>query len=237
MGDHTSTYARGQRSEQVYEKIRGLIVGGALSPGSRIVESELADRLGVSRTPVRSALHRLMQDGIIVGPSRGRQARLIVSPLTKRDGREIYQIIAVLDGLAAWAAAGLRAEVRGAIAADMRATNEELRAASAQESEHPARLMELHARIHDLYRRAIDAPRLGALFSNVKPQADRYRRIYSTGRMGDRVERSVAEHERMIRGIEAGDRAEAQQATQDNWMHAADRLCEAIDLFGEHGGW
>src|SRR5438046_1167904 len=46
-------------SEEAFQQIRQLIVRGKLAPGSRVVEADLADRLGVSRTPVRAALHRL----------------------------------------------------------------------------------------------------------------------------------------------------------------------------------
>lgn len=230
-------HLRGRRGDQVYERIRELIVSGGLAPGSRIIESDLAGRLGVSRTPVRSALHRLTQDGIVAGPKEGKQSRLMVAPLTKQDGLEIYRIIAVLDGLAAWTAAGLPPAVRNAIAGQMRSTNEELRAAGHSEATRPERLMELHARMHEFYRTAIDAPRLRALFASVRPQADRYRRIYSTGRTGERIDLSFAEHTRMIRGIEAGDPAEAQLATQENWMRAADWLLRSIDMLGEHGSW
>ena len=55
--------SRGESVARAYDQVRELIVWGRLSPGSRIVESEIADRLGISRTPTRSALHRLQQEG------------------------------------------------------------------------------------------------------------------------------------------------------------------------------
>lgn len=226
-----------KRSDQAYERIRELILAGALAPGTRIVETDLAERLGMSRTPVRSALQRLMQDGFILGSSKGRKLRLVVSPLTKDDAREVYHIVAVLDGLAARTAAGLPEETRREVAADMRAANEELRRASQAEVADPAQLMDLHAALHGRYLDAINAPRLLALFANIRPQADRYRRIYSTGNSGSRLTRSAEEHERMINAIEAGDRVEAQRATEENWMAAAERLCRVINVVGEHGRW
>ena len=54
---------RGERPLVVYERLRHLIVHGVMAPGSRIVESDVAARLGVSRTPVRGALQRLQQEG------------------------------------------------------------------------------------------------------------------------------------------------------------------------------
>ncbi|HET7564995.1 MAG TPA: GntR family transcriptional regulator, partial [Gemmatimonadaceae bacterium] len=66
---------RGDRIAHAYEQLRTLIVHGRLAPGSRVIESDIAERLGVSRTPVRSALHRLQQEGYIVGVSRGKEPR------------------------------------------------------------------------------------------------------------------------------------------------------------------
>lgn len=231
---HTSHQKHGDRA---YDKIRDLILNGALAPGSRVVENELAERLEMSRTPVRSALHRLMHDGYILGSSGGKKQRLIVSPLTKDDGREVYRIVAALDGLAAWTAAGLPADVRKRIVKDMKAINQQLRVASRKEIADPTRLMELHGAIHFRYYQDIDSPRLSALFARIRPQADRYRRIYSTGTFGDRLAQSAAEHDGMIQAIEAGDQDGAQRATEYNWRQSADRLCRVIDIIGEHGHW
>ncbi len=70
--DRTTPIMRGERPLVVYEQLRHLIVHGHLAPGSRIVESDVAGRLGVSRTPVRGALQRLQQEGYIVDPSSPR---------------------------------------------------------------------------------------------------------------------------------------------------------------------
>ena len=55
----------------------------------------------MSRTPVRSALHRLQQEGFIASAERGRDQRLIVTPLTQDDGRELFLIVGHLEGLSA----------------------------------------------------------------------------------------------------------------------------------------
>src|SRR5690625_7825080 len=83
----------GDRESSVYERLRELIVHGRLAPGSRIIETEIADRLSVSRTPVRSALQRLQQEGDIVSVSSGRQARPIVAALTQGCAGEAVDIV------------------------------------------------------------------------------------------------------------------------------------------------
>ena len=85
--------ARSDTVSRVYQELRGLIVWGHLPPGARIAERAVAERLGLSRTPVRSALHRLQQEGFVSSVGRGQDQRLIVAPLTQEDGREIILIV------------------------------------------------------------------------------------------------------------------------------------------------
>jgi DNA-binding GntR family transcriptional regulator len=98
------------------------------------------------------------------------------------------------------------------------------------------RLLQLHGEFHDLVLDAIHAPRLEGFHTITKPQADRYRRIYSSGDFGQQV-RSVKEHAGIIEAIADGDPSEALCRTQDHWMAAADRLCGIIEVLGERGSW
>ena len=82
---------------RVYETIREAIVNGAFSPGEQIVETELAHRLSVSRTPVRDALRQLAKDGLIVQTD----GHATVFAPTVSDIAEIYASRAALEGLAA----------------------------------------------------------------------------------------------------------------------------------------
>src|SRR5437870_12530436 len=105
----------GSRPEQVYARLRDLIVQGLLAPGSRIVETEIAARLGVSRTPVREALQRLQQEGYVTGSPGAQQSRLTVAPLTRDDVYELLNIVGVLEGLGARGAAQLAQRERRAL--------------------------------------------------------------------------------------------------------------------------
>src|SRR5688572_24496804 len=85
------------RRAETYVSVRQLILNGELLDGSRIVESSLCDQLGVSRTPLREALFRLEQEGLV----RQDLARgFSVMPLSAREVREIYPIIWTLEVLA-----------------------------------------------------------------------------------------------------------------------------------------
>src|SRR5690606_31774765 len=72
-----------------YHRLRQAITSGTLTPGARVVERELGDALGVSRTPVRSALHRLQQEGYIVAAGNGAATQLVIAPLTRHDAVEL----------------------------------------------------------------------------------------------------------------------------------------------------
>lgn len=84
-------------TEQAYFGIRQLISQNAFGLGDYVLEQELADRLGMSRTPVREALIRLVQEGLVeVRPRHGMR----VLPISPKDMAEIYDIITALETLA-----------------------------------------------------------------------------------------------------------------------------------------
>jgi DNA-binding GntR family transcriptional regulator len=222
--------------DSTYTAVRTMILEGSLAPGAPIVEAELAEHLGVSRTPVRSALHRLQQDGYVLATRRGRKNRLLVAPLTKEDGREVYHIVGALDGLVAWRAAQLPAEAREELATRMARINEDLAAAGGESPVKFPLLLELHSAFHAAFFEAIHAPRLKTLHSNSRPLADRYRRVYSRMDYGQQ-QKSVREHQQIIEAIRKGDAVKAQCLTLEHWMSSAERLCQIIDVLGEHGNW
>src|SRR3954469_1226193 len=115
----------GSRPDQVYMRLRDLIVQGSLAPGSRIVETEIADRLGVSRTPVREALQRLQQEGFVMGAPGAQQSRLTVAPLTRDDVHELLDVVGALEGVGARRSALLETPERRSLAKELRSLNQE----------------------------------------------------------------------------------------------------------------
>lgn len=226
----------GSRPDQVYARLRDLIVQGSLAPGTRIVETEIASRLGVSRTPVREALQRLQQEGYVLGTPGAQQSRLTVAPLTRDDVHELLDIVGALEALGARRSAEGEMGSRRALVKELRALNQEFaRAARASPVDH-GRLYDADERLH---RRIVEAgvgPRLIALHDAVKPQAERYIRMYISMLTGD-IRASVEEHDAMIDAIEEGRPSDAQRAIEMNWRHAAERLSRVIELAGERGSW
>jgi DNA-binding GntR family transcriptional regulator len=219
-----------------------MIVWGKLPPGTRLSERLVATRLGVGRTPIRHALHRLQQEGLVIAPRGGSEQRLVVAPMTQEDGEELYLMVGHLEGLAARNAARLPAARRKEIAARMRAVNRKLAAAlRARHAQHlgfaDVRLVfDLDLELHSLFVEGIVGPRVLALHRAIKPQIERYARAYIGVLLGPLVS-SVAEHEIIADAIAKGDLLGAQLAVETNWHNAAERLMRVIAHYGERGSW
>lgn len=221
------------RPQKVYERLRELIITGRLAPGARLIETDVAARLGVSRTPVRGALQRLQQEGYVVDSPTLQQTRPTVAPLTSEDAHEIFLLVGALEGLAARRAALGSAADRAALAAALVAINESFAAAAAAPRPNHGRLFDLDARFHGRYMAAA-GPRLLALHGAVKPQAQRYERLY-VSMLTAELHTSVVEHRAIVKAIRAGDAEGAQRAVEHNWRNAADRLASVIEAAGERG--
>jgi DNA-binding GntR family transcriptional regulator len=225
----------GSRPDQVYTRLRDLIVQGSLAPGSRIVETEIATRLGVSRTPVREALQRLQQEGFVMGAPGAQQSRLTVAPLTQDDVHELLDVVGALEGLGARRAATVDAGERRVLVKELRGLNDEFaRAGRGTPLDHGV-LYDADERLHRRIVQAGVGPRLLALHDAVKPQAERYIRMYISLLTGD-LKSSVDEHDAMILAIEEGRAADAQAAVETNWRHAADRLSRVIEQAERQNG-
>ena len=85
-------------SDQVYTRVRGLIIGGALKPGARLVESEIARQFGVSQAPVREAVRRLVHEGLADHvPRRGS----FVAVVSQEDAHHARAVRVAIEELAA----------------------------------------------------------------------------------------------------------------------------------------
>ena len=142
---------QGNQSELTYRQLKDLIVSGQLEPGERLVEAQIAEELGVSRTPVREALRRLLDEHLI---SRDTTGALTVHRATQREIEDIYTIREVLDGLAARLAARRISETD---LLWMTETIETMREAAADES---GDVVAANLTFHDVLYGAAGNPRL-----------------------------------------------------------------------------
>lgn len=208
--------------ELVLEAIREAIISGILKPRERLMEIQLAEELGVSRTPIREALRKLELEGFIVMvPRKG----AYVADMSFKDIADIFEIRAALEGLAA----GLAAE---------RVTDEEMEDMErhlVEKADAIARndiecLVQVDTRFHESIYRASRNERLWTIINNLREQIQRFRAM-SLAYPG-RSKQSLEEHRAIVEAIHARDTALARQVTQEHIENAEQYMIEAIKKDG-----
>ena len=188
--------------EKVYEYLREGILNGKIEPGDRLVETDLADRIGTSRTPVREALHTLERERLVESLHR---VGYVVRPISESEVSELCEIRLSLEALALrWA---LSKDPEGlARAMKENLSNCEQRVAAGDLKA----FVEMDAQFHDLISRTADSSRLMEMTNSIRRYMLRYRihSIYTE----DNVRRAIAGHKAVLKAIEDGDKKAAQRA-------------------------
>jgi DNA-binding GntR family transcriptional regulator len=211
-------------------------VRGNLPPGAWIVESALAERLGFSRTPIRGALHWLRREGYVVEQTGSRRARIMLAPLTQDDARELYRIVGHLEVLAGTLAVALPCRIRTKLADDLAGINAQLNEIASERPVDPRRVFDIDKEFHSKIIEAGGGKRLAALHHSVRPQVDRYWRLYASSIINE-LHVSVAEHNEIVAAIRYGDAKAVQGALDRNWTAGYERISGLIEIFGERGSW
>lgn len=175
----------------VFKTLRQAILRGELKPGERLMEIRLANKLGVSRTPIREAIRKLELDGLVVMiPRKGAE----VAEITEKSLRDVLEVRKVLE------------ELSVELACD-RITKEQLKELekAAEEfkeilkSDDITEIAEADVHFHDIIYQAADNQRLTQLLSNLGEQMYRYRIEYLKN--PDVHEKLLSEHEEIIKNI------------------------------------
>ncbi|MGA4842722.1 GntR family transcriptional regulator [Streptomyces sp. G45] len=192
--------------DQAYAALRDAIVGGDLPPGSIVRDTDLADRLGLSRAPVREALARLSDEGLVETKP---QSRTRVTPLVAADVRDAAAVVRALHELVARTAVPRLGP--GAVAA-LRAANSRFSAAVAA-GDVDAALAEDDA-LHQILVDAAGNRAAAATIARYTPLIRRLeRQVFGAGSRC----RSAALHDRLIDACAAGDTGAAVRVTTDIW--------------------
>ncbi len=189
------------KSDLAYTRVRELILSGALAPGAVLPQVALAQQIGISTTPLREALRRLKQEGLVELDAH-RDAR--VRPLDATEARDLLELRRSLDPLAASLAALRRTD---ADVDDLRAALDGLEALSASPS---LAQLESHHRFHAAIHRASHNALLVQTLDGLWVKTDRYRRHgLEAGRSDDEREARADEHRRLFEAVRDGDAATA----------------------------
>lgn len=195
MNHAQAPIARHSLHAAVTDRIRDMILDGALTPGSRLPERILCEQLAVSRTPLREALKVLASEGLLeLSPNRGAR----VAGLTADDVDELFPVMGALEALAGELAA---ARITEAELAEIRALHYQmvLHHARGERAEYFAINQDIHEKILD----AAHNPTLGTAYRTLSGRIRRAR--YAANMTPARWARAVLEHEEMLVALDARD--------------------------------
>lgn len=199
--------------ETIHADLRRQILSGRLLPGSRLVESSLAETLKVSRTVIREVIKQLELEGLVkIIPYKGSE----VSRFSLEDIEEAYAIQAALEGLAAGLAVPKMS--RGEIQ-NLRSIHERLRKSVHKDPEEWQRL---NVRFHQFFIDKGGNRRLLQLLKNQRDQFARYWRIILS--IPGQRERNTRHHEKILRALEKRDPLKVRLAMEDHIQQASRNL-------------
>lgn len=206
--------------EIVFEALREAIINGTLKPGERLMEIQLAEEMGVSRTPVREAIRKLELEGFLVMiPRKG----AYVAGLSMKDIADVFEIRGALEGLAA----GLAAE---------RITEEEMeelerllvKIGECIQSDDLNAVIEQDTEFHDVLYKATRNEKLGLIISNLREQIQRYRTasLSSPGR----TKIALEEHKQIVEALSERDVEKAQRLAREHIENAENSMLAILDI-------
>lgn len=204
----------------VFTTLRDEIASHALKPGDSLNTVELSKRLGVSRTPIREALNRLISLGL-VEEAPHRSCR--VKSFSTDQLLEIYYIRAALSGVAARLAAtriSFRDKVRLLDLCDQMERTEE--------PEQSAVMLEKNQEFHDIVIAAASSPRLSDILGQYYSQSRQYRALALE--LPGRFTQICAEHRRIAEALNAGERENAETATREHYLNTARCIARAFQM-------
>ncbi len=205
--------------EIVFETLREAIINATLKPGERLMEIQLAEEMGVSRTPVREAIRKLELEGFVVMvPRKG----AYVADISTKDIADVFEIRAALEGLAA----GLAAE---------RITEEELdqlerilvKIGECVNNNDLEKLIEVDGEFHDTLFKATRNERLVQIVSNLREQIQRFRTASLS--IPGRMKYALEEHKKIVEAVSERNVELAQALAREHIENAENSMFELLN--------
>ncbi|HUJ69773.1 MAG TPA: GntR family transcriptional regulator [Syntrophorhabdales bacterium] len=205
--------------EVAYASLKQAIVKGDLHPGQRLVESKLSAKMLISRIPVREAIKKLEQDGLVEKLPRG---GFIVKNPSREEIDETFGIRAVLEG---FAAALATRHMDQATFKRLEVTLEWYRDALKQGD--TTKMMHLNDQLDEIIFGASGNKRLRALIGNFRDFISRYRRVLLT--CLDYAAISLADHEKIVAAMNEGDPEKVEQLMRRHLTRGKEILIKDMD--------
>lgn len=202
----------------VFNTLREAILRGELKPGERLMEIQLANKLGVSRTPIREAIRKLELEGLVLMiPRKGAE----VAQITEKSLRDVLEVRRALENLAVQLAClRMSPQTLADLKAAARAFEEILG------GEDVTAVAEADVAFHDVIYMATDNQRLISLLNNLREQMYRYRVEYLKKK--ECHKQLLWEHQEIIRAIEAGEIDVATKITEQHIDNQVEAVSNAL---------
>ena len=195
----------------VFNTLREAILNGEIKPGERLMELQLAAKLGVSRTPIREAIRMLVQEGLAVTvPRKGAE----VAKMTEKDMEDVLIIRAALDELAVELACDAITEEQFKQLQGARRTFE-----NSLKTGDLRKIAAADVKFHDVIYQATGNARLVAMLNNLREQMYRYRIEYLKDEAS--YPELVREHKAIIEGIRNRDKEHVTEVMQKHIINQA----------------
>lgn len=205
-------------TDWVYEELKAAIVDLRLAPGDPLREASLAGQLGVSKTPIREALTRLEQEGLVETTSfKG----AVVTGYSRQDLIEIYELRELLENAAARTAAESMAEADRARLSRISRESHKLK-----KDKDAAGLAALLSEFDDVMFDQVRNSRIRALVENLRAHLTRIGHL--TAEIPGRIEASVDEHEKIVEAIAARDPELAERQMREHIRSVRDDQLRAL---------
>lgn len=201
--------ARISAKEKVFSQIQHWIIDGTLQPGEKLLEAELSESLGVSRTPIREAFQRL-EIGRLVATYPGKETR--VTEIEKGDIFKLYSTMAALHSLGAEVAAAV---IRPEHIQRLMRLNAEFE--QAVSSDQPFLAMEADEQFHNVIVELSDNPYTTGFNDSLQVHIRRFKYVFLKQPI-DSTQASVDEHAAIIRALQNRDAAAAHEAMKQNLL-------------------
>lgn len=187
----------------VFNALRDSILKGELTPGERLLENKLAERMGVSRTPIREAIRKLELEGLVTMiPRKGAE----VAKITKKDIKDVLEVRAALESLAVRLACEKIDKNRIELLIQLK---EEFKAAAKQKNVNL--IIQKDVEFHDAIFAATGNEKLIQILNNLRKQVYRFRVKYIQEMPDYQV--LIDEHEEIVESIIKRDKDRAEEIT------------------------
>jgi DNA-binding GntR family transcriptional regulator len=200
--------------QQAYEYIRGLILNLSLKPGEWVTDSQIAQQLNFSRTPVREAFHRLEKEGLLVNKKRRGWK---VYTLSLKDINEIFDIKVAVEGMIARKAAECKNEN---LRVSLSKALEKMQIAA--DSGNIEEWLKSDVRLHSILFEMAGNERARRIITNVNDQWHRLRIGFTA--LEGRMKQSTAEHQVFVESISRGNGDSAARSMNTHLNRVRDEL-------------